>query len=188
MRASVTLFLVSMVLVISVGGRAGDARADTIDAARVTRMLSAYESMPSRAAWRALGADAVPVLIDVFRDTGQVAFRRVRALTALACFDDPRATAVLAEVASDDGAPGTFRRAALLALAQQDFGTAMPLLERSLAATDPKTRQIAVKALAESTRPEARRLLERHRVAEREPFLVERVERALQAPARPSEH
>jgi hypothetical protein len=175
---AIVLLLIGLAAPVDVATAEGSA-----DPARVRSMLSAYESMPPREAWLALGGDAVPILIGIFRDSGELAVRRVRALTALGYFSDSTATQTLVDVAGDEGAPGSFRRAALLALARHDFSTAMPLIERSLAATDPRTRQIAVKALAESDHPEARRMLERHRDLEREPFLIERVERALRSPA-----
>jgi hypothetical protein len=67
----------------------------------------------------------------------------------------------------------------LLALATRDMPRAMPILESVLAASDPLMRQVAVKALAQSSEPGARQLLEDHRAHEQEPFLIEQIESAL---------
>jgi HEAT repeat protein len=152
---------------------------DPIQDARVIGMLSAYESMPSRDEWLALGDGAVPILIGIVGDGEEISFRRVRALTALGYFPDLRALQTLSTWAADTTAPGSLRRAALLALATRDMPRAMPILESVLAASDPLMRQVAVKALAQSSEPGARQLLEDHRAHEQEPFLIEQIESAL---------
>ena len=166
---------------LTIGAALPSALSAGTSTASILPMLSAYESMPSRDEWLALGNDAVPVLVAIAADEKEASFRRARALTVLGYFSDPRAHRALSTVAGDPTAPGTLRRAALLAFTKQDVVRALPILEQALAAADPRMRQAAVKSLAESASVDARQMLERHQRREREPFLIEAVESALRA-------
>jgi hypothetical protein len=146
-------------------------------------MLSAFEFIPPCGEWQALGPEAIPLLIGVASDSSEISFRRVRALTVLSCFvEDARAGEALAEVAENENAPGPFRRAAILAQARAEPSRALPMLERILVSSDPLIRQVAVKALAESDRAEARAMLAVQQAREQEAFLVEALEAALGRP------
>ncbi len=148
---------------------------------QIVGMLSAYESFPSAAEWRALGSDAVPVLIEIANDDNELMMRRTRAATALGAFQDDRGTAALETMATVAGGPAALQRSALLALAQSDAATATPVIEKALASPDPLLRQTAVKALSEMPGATATQLLRARLAKEQEPFLREQLERAIEA-------
>jgi HEAT repeat protein len=146
---------------------------------RVVGMLSAYESLPAREEWLHLGGDAVTILIEVANDSRELTFRRVRALTVLGYFPDPRAVEALESVVSSADAPPSYRRSALLALANASPRRALAPLEEAVNSPDPLMRQVAIKALGQMPGPEASALLEARRAKEDRAFLRERIERAI---------
>jgi len=107
---------------------------------RVVAMLSAYESLPAQEEWLQLGPDVIPLLIEVANDSHELTFRRVRALTVLGYFPDPRAIETLESVVSSADAPPSYRRSAILALANVDPRQALAPLGKALDSSDPLMR------------------------------------------------
>ena len=58
------------------------AHATPPDITRVREMLSSYEAGPPESAWRALGPEALPVLIALYDSTQEEPFVRQRAVAA----------------------------------------------------------------------------------------------------------
>jgi len=179
MRIVVGLLLTGVVWSASLG--LANPSAAAVSREQIIGMLSGYESFPSAAQWRALGTDAVPVLIEIANDGDELMMRRTRAAAALGAFQDARGTAALEAMATATGGPASLRRSALLALAQSDEAKATPVVEKALGSPDPLLRQTAVKALSEMPGPAATELLQAALAAEQEPFLRQQLERAIEA-------
>jgi len=179
MRKVMGLVLAGIVWSASVGIASPSSAA--VSREQIVGMLSAYEAFPSAAEWRALGSEAVPVLIEVANDGDELMMRRARAATALGAFDDVRAAAALEAMATATGGPASLQRSALLALAHSDATKAAPVVEKALGSPDPLLRQTAVKALSAMPGPAATQLLQARLAEEQEPFLRQQIERAIEA-------
>lgn len=80
---------------------------------RVEAYLGAIDTRIPESVWTALGAQATPVLKEIFEDRNQLSFRRGRALAALGVVGAPEAGGLALRAAEDNGEPYLVRLAAL---------------------------------------------------------------------------
>jgi len=110
-------------------------------------MLSGYEHVPSASEWRALGPEALGVLVRLYNDTHERPYVRLRAVGAAGHFPSPAAHTFLLAVARAPRQSDLFVREALLALGRAFGRGAAREIRPFLGSPEPVVRDAAAVAL-----------------------------------------
>ncbi len=111
------------------------------------QLLSGIEDVPTDAQWRRLGDGSLPVLIELYNDSSEAPFVRLRAVGAVGAFPRAAVRTFLLAVARVDGQNDLFVREAVVTLARA-FGTEaasdlLPFLDHD----EPVVREATARAL-----------------------------------------
>jgi HEAT repeat protein len=142
-------------------------------------MLSGIEHVPSDADWRQLGPGALPVLIDLYADTGEPGFVRLRAVGATGAFATAATRTFLLAVAHADRQSDLFVREAVTALARAFGAGATQDLVHFLGHTSPIVREATANALGRVGAQGATSALRSRLAIERDGAVRTAIERAL---------
>jgi len=138
------------------------------DIARVREMLSGYESAPPETAWRALGPEALPVLIALYDSTQEAPFVRQRAVAAAAYYPSPATRTFLHAVLVAPGQSEALVRTAVDALARAFGAAAWDEVRPYLAHGAVTVRMGAVRAASRIDTPAVRAVLRQRLRVEQE--------------------
>jgi HEAT repeat protein len=144
----------------------------------VESMLGGFERPASDDEWAALGADAVPHLLDIAQDAGQPRSTRTRAVSALGNFSTPEVVTYLEEVLAPKG-DAAMKRQALRALARTGGVKKIDAIGGYLQSEDSTLREAAVHALGLMNAQEATALMETHQASETSSAVLKAIEEEL---------
>ncbi len=153
--------------------------ADPPTANQVRQMLSGYETVPGRAAWRALGPETLPVLVSLYQDTSQPAFVRMRAVGATGYFPSTATRTFLLAVTHARGQSDLFVREAVIALGRAFGAQAVTDLVPFLSSRAVVVRDAAARALGGIGTATARQALQRRLVVEPDPTVRATLQRSM---------
>ncbi|MBX3269563.1 MAG: HEAT repeat domain-containing protein [Sandaracinaceae bacterium] len=146
---------------------------------RVRQMLSGIEHTPSDADWRRLGDGALPVLIELYQDTREPPYVRLRAVGATGAFPRAAVRTFLLAVARAPGQNDLLVREAVVTLARAFGPAAIDDLAPFLAHDEVVVRDGAVRALGRIGTPAARAALRARQPHEPDGVVRERIDAAL---------
>lgn len=164
-RAFAFLTTLCATLCVSLGF-AGTASANPPSKDQVAQMLSGYESTPAPAQWRALGPEVLVVLAELYNDTDQPGYVRIRSIEAAANFPVPAARTFLLAVARARGQNDLYVRAAVKALARGFGVNAIDDLDGFLDSRHVIVREVVARELGRLQDERVRPLLVRRRAVE----------------------
>ncbi len=144
----------------------------------VEAMLGGFEQPASDEEWQAVGADAVPHLLDIAQDSGQPRSTRTRAVSALGNFSTPEVVAYLEEVLAPKG-NSAMQRQALRALARTGGVKKIDVVGGFLQSEDTTLREAAVRALGLMNAEAATTLLKSHQASETSTAVLTAIEEEL---------
>lgn len=147
-------------------GFVGSASANPPSKAQVAQMLSGYESVPTTAQWRAMGPEVLAVLAELYNDTEQPGYVRMRSVDAAGSFRVPAARTFLLAVARARGQGDLYVRAAVKALARGFGVNAIDDLGDFLDSRHVVVRETVARELGRLQDDRVRPLLERRRAVE----------------------
>jgi HEAT repeat protein len=147
--------------------------------AELSQLLSGYEDVPPASAWQAWGPETLAVLVELYQDTGEPPFVRIRAVSAAAHYPTPAARTFLLAVARAPRQSDLFVREAIVSLGRAFGPRAVDDVRPFLRHAEPVVREGAVVALAQIHTPRALEALRSHLPEERAAHVVERIERSL---------
>jgi hypothetical protein len=152
--------------------------------ADLVQMLSGYEDTPGAEAWRALGAEALPVLIDLYDDAGEPPYVRLRAVHAVSFYPSPATRTFLLAVARAPRQGDLFVRQAVLSLVRAFGARSVPDAAPFLLHREPVVREAAAAGLGRVHTTSARDALRARLPVETDRVVQEAIERALEGPRR----
>jgi HEAT repeat protein len=123
--------------------------------AELSRLLSGYEDVPPASAFGAWGPETLSVLVDLYQDTDQPPFVRIRAVSAAAHYPTPAARTFLLAVARAPRQSDLFIREAVVSLGRAFGPRAVDDVRPFLRHREPVVREGAVIALNRIHTPEA---------------------------------
>ena len=147
--------------------------------AEVRQLLSGFEDVPSDAVWRERGEAVLPILMELYQDTEEPPYVRMRAMEATAAFPRPAVRTFLRAVAEAPRQSDLFVRAALLAMARGFGASAVQDLAPYLGHRTVAVRSGAALALDRVHTPDALGALRARLPEERAPTVRTRIESAL---------
>lgn len=147
--------------------------------AQVRALLSGIEHTPSDADWRRVGEGALPILLDLYNDTREVPYVRLRAVGATAAFPRPAVRTFLLAVARADGQNDLMVREAVSALGRGFGATATSELIAFLDHDEEVVREVAARWLGRIGESEGTRALRARLTVERNASVRQVIERAL---------
>lgn len=144
---------------------------------QILAMIGGFHHLPDESEWKALPPRAQEILIEIASDPGQPAFKRARAIAALAWFPSPETKTFLTGVIQNrDKFKPMLRRKAVRALLVAYRDEAVPVTTPLLKEDDPLMREAVVEGLGELGTPLALSTLRTHLVLEPESWLRKRME------------
>lgn len=146
---------------------------------RVRAMLSGIEHTPSDADWQRLGDGVLPVLMDLYNDTSQPPYVRLRAMGATGAFPRGAVRTFLLAVARVEGQSDLFVREAVVTLARGFGSAAVRDLVPFLAHHEDVVREAAARSLGRVGGSTAARALRERLRVERDSTVRRAIERAL---------
>ncbi len=160
-------------------GLVGTASADAPSKDRVRQLLSAIDQMPPQTVWRAMGSDTLGVLIELYNDTHEAPFVRMRTLVAAQYYPIPAARTFLNAAAAAPGQSDLFVRQALLSLGRAFGERAIDDVRPYLTHADADVREGAVLSLSRINTDAARAVLRNRLPRERSELVRTAMQRAL---------
>ncbi len=118
--------------------------------ASVNALLSGYEYVPSKSDWDRLGPAAFDELAKIWKDPAQKPTTRSRAVSSLALVNSPDAEPLLKSILSDVSVEAKYRSVAALALSVRLGEQSVPMLKPLLDDQEPRLRETAARALAQT--------------------------------------
>ncbi len=173
MRIAATFIAVSLFLPALATAQATPSRE------RVRDLLSGIEHTPSDADWQRLGDGVLPILMDLYNDTDQPPYVRLRAMGATGAFPRAAVRTFLLAVTHVDGQSDLFVREALVTLARGFGSAAVSDLTPFLAHDERVVREAAASSLGRVGGSTARRALRDRLRIERDGEVRRVIERAL---------
>lgn len=173
--------LVTLCVVLFVGSAlgVGTARADPPSKERVRELLSAIDSMPPATVWRTLGAATLDVLIELYDDTNEAPFVRMRTLVAAQHYPVPAARTFLKRAAAARGQSDLFVRQALISLGRAFGERAIDDVRPYLSHADADVREGAALSLSRINTEAARAALRDRLPRERSELVRAALQRGL---------
>lgn len=160
-------------------GFVGTAHADPPSKERIRHLLSAIDSMAPATVWRALGPDTLDVLIELYQDTNEAPYVRMRTLVAAQHYPVPAARTFLNAAASARGQSDLFVRQALISLGRAFGESAIDDVRPYLRHADADVREGAVLSLSRINTDAARAALRERLPSERSELVRSALQRAL---------
>jgi HEAT repeat protein len=151
---------------------------------KVATLLDGIESSPTAEQWRALGDEAVAVLVEVTADNTLPVVRRGRAVTALAHFDTPDSRQAVTRLVTEADTPRHVRRKAVRTLARIAGDEALPALEPHLGSKSTRLREATIDAVGEIRTSAAKELLRGRIATEPQRYLKKKIAEYLAMPSR----
>lgn len=148
------------------------------------QMLSGYEHTPGAGEWRALGSEALPVLIDLYDDADVPPYVRLRAVHAVSFYPSPATRTFLLAVARAPRQSDLLVRQAVLSLVHAFGARSVADVAPFLAHAEPVVREAAAAGLGRMRTPAARDALRARLPLEADDTVRGAIERALERPGR----
>jgi HEAT repeat protein len=149
--------------------------------AELSRLLSGYEDVPPASVFREWGPDTLSVLVELYQDTDQPPFVRIRAVSAAAQYPSPAARTFLLAVARAPRQSDLFVREAVVSLGRAFGPRAIDDVRPFLRHREPVVREGAVIALSRIRTPEALSALRTRLPDEHADHVRERIREAVAA-------
>lgn len=178
MAAMVVRWLLAAVLGVGLLVPAG-ASATPPSKAQLRALLSGFEHTPDAQTWRALGREALPVLIDLYDDADAPPYVRLRAVHAVSFYPTPATRTFLLAVAAAPRQSDLFVRQAVLSLGRAFGARAVDDLRPFLSHDEPVVRESAAAALGRVRTDAALSALRGRLSVETSAQVRETIERAL---------
>ncbi len=118
--------------------------------ASVHALLSGYEYVPSKSDWDRLGPAAFDELAKIWKDSAQKPTTRSRAVSSLALVTSPGAEPLLKSILQDVSIDAKYRSVAAMALSVRLGDQSVPVLKPLLDDKEPRLRESAARALAQT--------------------------------------
>lgn len=115
--------------------------------AQLRALLSGFEHTPDAQTWRALGPEALPVLIDLYDDADAPQYVRLRSVHAVSFYPSPATRTFLLAVARAPGQSDLFVRQAVLSIGRAFGARAVDDIRPFLSHEEPVVREGAATAL-----------------------------------------
>ncbi|MBK8171801.1 MAG: HEAT repeat domain-containing protein [Sandaracinaceae bacterium] len=175
---STRTFLASLGVIASLSLLTTTALATSPSRQRVRELLSGFEGGASHETWAALGAETLPVLIDVYNTTSEPPFVRIRAVSAVANFPSEATRTFLRTVATQQGQSELLIREAVSSMARAFGESAEQDLLPFLTHASTTVRVGAVRAIATLHTENATRALQARLSLERDAQVRDALTRA----------
>jgi HEAT repeat protein len=152
--------------------------------AELRQMLSGYEHTPSADTWRALGTEALPVLIDLYDDAGEPPYVRLRTVHAVSFYPSPATRTFLLAVARAPRQSDLFVRQAVLSLVRAFGARSVADVAPFLTHAEAVVREAAAAGLGRVRTEAARDALRARLPLEADDTVRGAIARALEEPGR----